>query len=276
MKSLDFAFAGGPVGMLLIHGLTGTPLEMRAVGKALHRKGFTVHGVQLAGHCGSVDDLLATGWRDWYGSVTRGLERLGREVDHVFVGGLSMGAVMALKCAIDFPQRVSGVAAYGTTFRYDGWAIPPIARLSFLLPLICRMGIGRRRSFMESFPYGIKDARIRDRIAGAMIAGDSGAAGLPGNPWPSLADFLQVANQVERDLHRVESPCLVLHAKEDDIASVRNAQLIEERVRGDVELVLLHDSYHMITVDGERDRVADETHRFITRIVAAKSAPTKA
>ena len=68
-------------GVLLIHGLTGTPAEMRYVGKALARRGYTVSGMQLAGHCRAESDLLATGWRDWYGSVESAYQRLAERCD---------------------------------------------------------------------------------------------------------------------------------------------------------------------------------------------------
>ena len=75
-----------------------------------------------------------------------------------------MGAVLALKLAIDRPREVDGLGLYGTTFFHDGWATPLIGRFSFLLPLGMRLGIGRKQVSMESPPYGIKDERIRKRI----------------------------------------------------------------------------------------------------------------
>lgn len=274
IKQADFFLQGGSAGVLLVHGLTGTPAEMRFVGKGLHRAGFTVHGMQLAGHCGDEADLLRTGWRDWYRSVGEAADRLREQVDHLFVAGLSMGAVLALKLAADRPHEIDGVAAYGATFRYDGWSIPPIARLSFLLPLVTRLGFGRGQRFMESFPYGIKDERIRQRIAGSMLAGDSAAAGLPGNPWPSLAEFYRLASRMRRELGRVRAPCLVMHAAEDDVASVGNAHLVARSVRGPVETVLLDDSYHMITVDQQRDRVIACSADFFGRIVSGAAHRT--
>ena len=175
IKTSDYLMQGGRDGVLLIHGLTGTPAEMRFVAKGLHAAGFSVYGMQLAGHCGDVADLLATGWEDWSASVDAAATKFSREVDNLFVAGLSMGAVLALQLAAQRPRDVRGLGLYGTTFRYDGWAIPRIARLAFLLPYVTALGIGKGRSFMESFPYGIKDERIRNRIAGAMLSGDSAA-----------------------------------------------------------------------------------------------------
>jgi carboxylesterase len=64
----SFAIEAGRIGFLLIHGLGGTPNEHRFIAAGLARHGYTVHCPQLAGHCGSYENLRATGWKDWYAS----------------------------------------------------------------------------------------------------------------------------------------------------------------------------------------------------------------
>lgn len=255
--------------MLLIHGLTGTPTEMRLVGKGLNRAGFSVYGMQLAGHCGNVQDLIATGWKDWYASVEAAAETFRHEVDHLFVAGLSMGAILALKLAAERPEWVRGVGVYGATFRYDGWAIPWYGRLSFMLPLLHRFGIGKHRMVHESEPYGLRDERLRAQISGLMLGGDSAAAGLPGNPWPSLAEMHNMAAVVRGELPKVSAPCLVAHATEDDVASLENAHLVARSVSGPVEMLLLEDSYHMITIDRERRVLIDRSAEFFSKVAAS-------
>ncbi len=272
IQQAGFHLDGGRSGVLLIHGLTGTPAEMRLLGKGLNHAGFTVYGMQLAGHCGNTEDLLATGWRDWYASVQRALDELLAKVDQVFVGGLSMGALLALKLAADRPDDIAGVGVYGATFRYDGWTIPRLARLSFMLPWLKRVGIGRGRSFMEQPPYGIRDERLRTQISAAMLGGDSAAAGLPGNPWYSLAELHELAAQVRRQLPQVTAPCLVAHASEDDVASVRNARLVLRHVAGPTELLLLEDSYHMITIDKERRTLIRHQAAFFARLAESDAS----
>ena len=272
-QSLDFQWRAGRSGVLLVHGLTGTPTEMRFVARGLHEAGFTVRAVQLAGHCGTNADLIATGWRDWYRSVQHAATELRAQVDRFFVAGLSMGALLALQLAIDRPDDVDGVGCYGTTFRYDGWAVPAIARLSFLLPLVCGLGVGRARVFMEAFPYGIKNERIRQWIVSSMLSGDSGAAGLAGNPWPALAEFERLSRHVRRRLGAMRAPCLVVHSSDDDIAGRSNVEEIERRVRAPVETVLLEESYHMVTVDQQRDVLIGRSADFFARI--ASTAPAK-
>ncbi|MGN6705026.1 MAG: alpha/beta hydrolase [Rhodanobacter sp.] len=272
IQQTDFFLEGGRRGVLLIHGLTGTPMEMKLLGKGLNRAGFTVHGMQLAGHCGSADDLLATGWHDWYASVQQAADDLCDKVDQLFVGGLSMGALLALKLAADRPGQVAGVGVYGATFRYDGWSIPPLARLSFMLPLLKKLGIGRGRSFMEQPPYGIRDERLRAQVSAAMLGGDSAAAGLPGNPWYSLAEMYGLAASVRRQLPQVTAPCLVAHASDDDVASPKNAELVVRAVSAPTELLLLDDSYHMITIDKQRRTLIERSAAFFDGIVASRAA----
>ncbi|VCU69307.1 Thermostable monoacylglycerol lipase [Pigmentiphaga humi] len=272
ITSADFYFEGGRSGVLLIHGLTGTPNEMRTVAKGLHRAGYTVYGMQLAGHCGDVDDLVRTRWQDWYASVEQALDKLGREVDHCFVAGLSMGAVLALKAAADHPDKVAGVGVYGATFRYDGWNIPWYWRLSFLLPWFKRLNIFQDKVFDEEPPYGLKDERLRAAVSSSMLGGDSADAGLPGNPFPALAELIQLSAVVRKQLPQVRCPCLVMHAAHDDMASVGNAELVVQRVRGPAKLVLLHDSYHMITVDRERREVIRESAEFFDAVAAQRKA----
>ena len=86
-----------------------------------------------------------------------------------------------------------------------------------------------------------------------MHAGDSAASGLPGNPWWSVVEMHKLARSVLRNMPALRAPCLVMHARNDDIASVSNAYEIQRRaVNAPVTLQLLDDSYHMITIDRER------------------------
>jgi len=272
IKNVEHLLPGGRSGVLLIHGLTGTPTEMRFVAKGLQRHGFTVYGMQLAGHCGNEADLLATGRSDWFQSVREAADKFAAQVDHLFVAGLSMGALLALRLAAERPQQVAGLGLYGTTFRYDGWTIPWYGKLSFLLPMAVSVGIGRHAKFHEQFPYGIKDERIRQRIAGAMLSGHSDEAGLAGNPWPSLAEFYRLSWRVRKLLPQVVAPTLIMHAKDDDVASLANVHRLERGLGGPYETVILDRSYHMITVDQERDVVIERTAAFFKHIAEGKPA----
>lgn len=273
----EYFLEGGRTGILLIHGLTGTPNEMRLLGKVLHKSGFTVYGMQLAGHCGTEGDLLETGWKDWYASVELAAQKLREKVDKFFIGGLSMGAVLALRYAALHPTTVAGVLVYGPTFRYDGWAIPRYAKTWYFLLYAFRvLGIFQRHVFTEQPPYGLKDERLRATVSASMLKGDSAAAGLAGNPWRSLTEMLLLSRATRPQLKQVIAPCLIIHAEEDDIADITNSHFVVANVSGQVEMVVLQDSYHMITIDRERKLVAQKTVDFIGAIVNAADTKPEA
>lgn len=261
-KDHSFYFPAGPHGVLLLHGLTGTPAEMKPVGIKLTQAGFSVYGVQLAGHCGTKKDLLATEWRDWYESVENALDRLKAECDVVFAAGLSMGAVLALHLAAQRPEAVAGVSLYSTTLWHDGWSVNRAYRL---LPLASYLPFTSRISIPERPPYGIKDERTRKMIASRMLDGDSASAGLDGMPIGSLLELQRLTSLVRREIPTITTPTLILHARDDDIASLRNVRHLEQKLAGPVTTHILDDSYHMITIDRQRNRVVDHSRDFFHR-----------
>lgn len=262
-RSLNYP--GGPVGVLLIHGLGGTPLELKAVARGLARRGYTVHCCQLAGHCGTEADLLATNRRDWTKSVSDAFDRLKQECTTVLVGGLSMGAILSLYLAAERGEEVDGLLLYAPTLTYDGWSIPWYA---FLLRWFIATPVARAYRFVERHPYGIKDEAIRARIAFAIQNGDSATAGLLGTPSLSLREMWLLNDEVKRRLADITRPALIIHPREDDISSLDNAVFLQKRLGGLVDLLVLDDSYHIITVDRQRHLVTDRSAAFVEWIVS--------
>ena len=240
---------------------------MKILGKRLNRYGFTVLCPQLAGHCASEEELITTCWSDWSRSVEDAFDALSQHMDAVFVGGLSAGAVLSLRHAQRYPGRARGLALYSTTLRYDGWTIP---KLSFLLPLILKTPyFGKRYRFEEAFPYGIMDDKLRGRILAQMQSGDAAAAGFTATPGASLKQLWGLVAAVKRDLPSIKTPTLIVHAGNDDIASARsNALYVRDHIGGPTELLLLDRSYHMVTIDQERNVVGDATARFAWNLLS--------
>ena len=253
----------GRTGVLLIHGLGGTPLELKTVARGLASRGMTVACCQLAGHCGTADDLLKTGWPDWYASVETALAELETHCDTVLAGGLSIGAVLALRLAALNPDRVHGLALFAPTLWYDGWAVP---WYSFMLKLGFIFSYDpwvRRLKFAERSPYGIKDPTIRNLVAGAMLSGKSEEAGLICTPLGALYEANRLVADVKKRLPSITTPALVIHPREDDISDLSNAIYLQRRLGGMVECLVLDDSYHIVTVDRQRDMVIDRTADFV-------------
>ncbi|WP_130470337.1 alpha/beta hydrolase [Candidatus Magnetaquicoccus inordinatus] len=264
VADVRFRYAGDKAAVLLIHGLTGTPTEMRYIGKGLAAEGFAVYGMQLAGHCGSEERLLQSCWQDWYASVEDAYQELAAVHSQVFVAGLSMGALLAIHLAAAAPSRLAGIACYSTTLWYDGWAIP---KLQFLLPLLLATPLADCYRFVENYPYGIKDERLRQWVVESMHSGNSALAGNLGTTGRSLRELQRLVGVVLKEMPQVKVPALVLHAREDDMTSIRNADHLERHLGGMVRKVFLDDCYHIITIDRQRHEVIQESSRFFQEIM---------
>lgn len=257
--------------VLLFHGLTGAPAELQAVSRALRRAGYAVETPMLPGHGVDEKTLLKTGWKDWLGAAEAELLRLSDQAGGpVFVGGLSMGAVLALALAERHPERVKGVASLAVTLRYDGFNCPSYA--AWLLPLGAKTPAIRFYRFMERPPYGVKDVRMRAKIEEMMFSGSSTDAGLPFMPGRSLAQNLKLVAEVERHLEDVVAPLLVVHSVEDDVTDISNARRLAAKVSGPVQTLWLENSYHLVTVDQERVKVAQTVIDFFDSLSAEEAA----
>ena len=272
IRDRSYFQAGSKTGFLLIHGLTGTPIELRYIANGLARAGFTVSVPQLAGHCGTIEDLKATRWQDWYQSAEDALLELRKTCDLVLVGGLSMGAVIALKLAANHPETVDGTTLFAPTFRFDGWSMPWYGRL---FDLVNDTWTADRFLFTEREPYGIKNIRFREFVMNAVSGDDSSEAGLPGTPGRSLMQFRYLTKIVDRELGLIRQPALVLHPREDDKASLSNVEYLQRRLGGRVTTVVLEDCYHLITLDQQRDVVLEETRDFGFKLEQAAMAAKK-
>ncbi|MDQ3268389.1 MAG: alpha/beta fold hydrolase [Pseudomonadota bacterium] len=250
---------GGDYAVLALHGLRSTPLELQPLLQALHRAGFTVDAPHLKGYGFSAK--ASTGcWRDWLDEIVARFDTLAAQYSRVAICGLSMGATLALAAAAERSGAVAAVGALSTTLYYDGWNTPWYRFLSpigYFTPLRYRMVI------RETSPFGIKNERLREWIERQVAAGPISAVGASALSLPALHEAEKLMRYTRRNLQQVDAPTLILHSSEDDISSLKSAYLVQSRVQAhDVRLVQLHDSYHMITLDNERERVAALTVDF--------------
>src|SRR5574341_519163 len=117
-----FFYPGNDIGCLVLHGFTGTPGEVRWLGRHLNKQGYTFYGPRLAGHGTHVGDMAYPTWREWYLDALAGYHLLLRQCRKIFVTGLSMGGALAL--ALASREAVDGVAGLAAFYR-----LPPAVEL---------------------------------------------------------------------------------------------------------------------------------------------------
>lgn len=249
-------------GVVLIHGLTGIPAEMKLVARDLNKAGFSVYAPLLAGHGADTETLIKTRWQDWLQSVTRAVNVLCREVDAVYSAGICVGGKLGMLAAHSMPDVIKATAIYSPCFHFDGWNVP------FYYPILSRhitwlsyLPFLNRLCFQETASIGIKDVRLRhmmERMAAQGVIEEFPAKG--------LIEMHKLGKALKFDLPRMTTPTLILHAHEDDLSNPRNARVIADNIGAPHKLTWIHDSYHMIHVDGQHKHVAALTADFFDEV----------
>lgn len=245
-------------GALLIHGLGGTEFDMGGLHKVLARAGIDTHGVTLPGHAGRPEDLLDVRVEDWMDVVTQRYRELAAQYDVLHVIGMCLGALLAVElCKRESHARGALVVLSAPVF-LDGWSTPWYRGLRYLLYRV--PGVPRRIRVQEEDPYGVKSELVRAFIKAGFARGDGFHY-----QWVPLACVRQVdrlRGMVQRGLDTLRCPTLIMHAEEDELTSPRSARFLGDRIPG-AAVVLLQDSYHMICVDHERERVMRSVLAFV-------------
>jgi carboxylesterase len=116
---------------------------------------------------------------------------------------------------------------------------------------------------------GIKDQRIRDFIRNTLTSSGAKQVVTPGG---AVLERRRLADVVMRQLSKITQPTLIIHAREDDYAGLDNAEYLQKKLAGTVDLVVLEDSYHMVTVDRQRHVVVERTASFVGRVASSLKA----
>jgi carboxylesterase len=269
--------AAAPAGasVIVVHGLCSTSDEMLSVLTGLRLAGHEVLPLAIEGY--TYDPALqrqrSTCHQEWLRAVGQAVHRAAGRGRRVVIAGLSSGASLSLGALIDpeVAARVDGVVLMSTSLRLDGWAMP---WHRFLMPLALYTPLGRFWRYHESPPYGVKNPRVRNWVARELAERNISRAGAAVIEIAHLRENDRLRRRVGRMLSRLTCrSVLALHALEDEIASPANVALLERRLRaGSFRSVLLRNSYHMITIDNDRQEVVRETVRYVDALVLAPAA----
>jgi len=238
-----FAFDGGPVGCLLIHGFTGAPAEMRMLGAYLHAQGMTVHGPLLPGHGTTPEEMAQCRWQDWAEHCLVAYRRLRAQCEAVFVGGLSMGALLSAYVASEV-DGLAGLMLYSPALKASNWMLPLAAVAKYVMP-------------MNRPPEGtdLTDPEAPGRLWH-----------YPTRPTAAAAELYRLQRLVKRRLSAITVPSLVVYSTRDrSIHAQSGPRTFEGLGARAKELLVLHNSGHCLTVDSEREQVFARSYGFIVK-----------
>ncbi len=240
-----FSADGGEAGVLVLHGLTGTPDSVRDLGKAFAGAGFTVRLPLLPGHGTTIEDLEVTEWADWVAAAEASYRDLADRCRRVVVAGLSMGGSLACWLAAHH-RAIAGLVVV------NPFVDPPAESFRHSLREILDAGytrypgIGGDVADRSSVPSGYAELAIRP-----LLSLSEGLADL----LPRLAD--------------IACPVLILTSRVDHVVPPVSSDVLADRVSGPVERVWLEHSYHLATVDHDRDEIERRAVEFARKVTAA-------
>jgi len=227
--------------VLCLHGLTGTPYEVRPPAEALAAAGFYCEGPLLPGHGTSAAELARSSHAEWLAAVVAAHDALAERHERVYALGLSLGGLLTL--ALAQRRALRGLVLLAVPLDL-GWlvhrSVPWLHRVVRQLP---------------------KTPAIRDLEARARHPGYDRM------PLAAVNQLLMLARDVRAALHRVEAPAQLIFSRLDPTVPARNAELLMRGLASaDRELHWLERSGHVLPVDFEQALVAGRVVEFLGRL----------
>jgi len=250
-------------GVFLIHGLGGTQYDLGSMHKRLKNAGFITHSLTLPGHGTTPEDLVNVRAEDWLEAVRVKYQEVAAQHEVLHVMGMCMGSLLAVETVKREQHNKGRLVALAPPVYIDGWATPWYRGARALLYHV--PGVAARMKVAEEDPYGIKNEQLRAIVKAKFERGENFHYG-----WVPLACVREVDRlraMVMKDLGKIDCPTLVVHAREDELTSLRSAHYLVEHIggrkrAGKARMVVLEDSYHMICVDNDREIVAKNVLEF--------------
>jgi carboxylesterase len=245
--------------VFLIHGLGGTQYDLGSMHKRLKNAGFVTHSLTLPGHGTSPEDLANVTAEDWIDAVVAKYREVRDQHPRLHVMGMCMGALLAATLAQRERHDKGNLVLLAPPVYIDGWATPWYRGLR---PLMYHVpGVGRTMKIEEEDPFGIKNEQLRAIVKAKFERGENFHY-----RWVPLECIRQVDRLraiVMKGAKDIRCPTLVVHAREDELTSLRSANFLVEKIGGArARMVVLEDSYHMVCVDNDREIVAKNVLEF--------------
>ena len=237
------------IGILILHGFTGSPASIAPWAKALHERGFTISAPRLPGHGSDWKDLNRTTWEDWYQSAEDALRQLKSQCSRIFIAGFSVGGALALRLAQECQKKKESSLIDGLLLLNP--SIFDERKIYHFLPLISRI--------IPSVMSGATD----------VAKPNPPRHGYGRIPLRALNSLRKLWSIVENDLYLVEKPLWVGYSVNDHVVDPSCSLTIMENVSSSfIRETIFERSFHNVALDYDAENLFDESAQFIRDVLS--------
>lgn len=241
----DFFYEGSQVGILAIHGFTGSTQSMHYLGRAFADAGFTVLGPRLTGHGISPEEMAKAEFKDWLQDVEEALDELRLHADKIFITGLSMGGALTLYLAENYDD-ILGIIPINAAI--DMPEFKELYQEQYI----------KKVEFVEGIGSDIKKPNVTELAYSKT-------------PVKSMKELLDLMKIVREELSKIECPTLIFSSTVDHVVPPENSLTIYDEISStDKTMIKLTESYHVATLDNDAELIATESIKFIQKVLSSE------
>ena len=240
-----FSAPGGPDGVLVVHGYTGSPGSLRHLALAFADAGYAVELPLLPGHGTAVEDLIATRFEDWERVANAAYVELAARSRRVIVAGLSMGGFLATWLCRHHPE-IAGLIVVNPMIEPPAESFLDMMRGVLATGAVVIPGIG---------------SDIADPASHELSYGDT--------PIEPLVSLFAALSELEPQLGEIRCPALIFTSRQDHVVPTQSSELLAARLGGPVEHLWLERSYHVATQDYDRPEIEARSLEWTAKVFAA-------
>jgi carboxylesterase len=243
-NSAGFTLSGGKIGVLVIHGFTGSPVTIKPWANYLNQIGYTVSAPCLPGHGSTWQEMNQTSWQDWYEAVEQSFLELKSKCDRVFVAGFSMGGALALRLAQIRGSEIEGLLLLNPSVHDRRWFLKLTPILKLIIPSIKKGPTDIAAPNPPLHSYGR-------------------------TPLKALDSLRKLWQLVERDLYLIDLPAMVAYSINDHAVDPENSMTVIDNIFSvDIREVIFEKSFHNVPLDYDADLLNLESKAFIEDVLS--------
>lgn len=232
-----FYFEGNQIGVLVIHGFTGTTQSMRYLGDQYAKAGFTVCGPRLKGHGTHYEEMEQTTYEDWVASVEEGFNWLKERCEQIVVTGLSMGGTLTLYMAQKYPE------------------------IKAIIPINATINIDQYEQILS-----LTEPRFIDGIGSDIKADNVKELAYEKTPVRSLHELFKLKKVTMNKLEQIHCPALICVSRVDHVVPPKDSDYIFQHLSSnEKKKLVLENSYHVATLDNDKDLIFKESFTFLKK-----------